>query len=80
MDFQEIMMFLQALPSRGSRSGGGEGRGKGDGDEKGVGTRDWTEKDVELLLSEAYIWMQLFQGSQAHLREERERPRGVVGI
>jgi hypothetical protein len=30
MDFQEIMMFLQALP-----------------------TRDWDEKDIELLLSEA---------------------------
>ena len=57
MDFQEIMMFLQAPQTKG-----------------------WTEKDVELLLSEAYIWMQLFQGSQAHLREERERPRGVVGI
>jgi hypothetical protein len=28
MDFQEVMMFLQALP-----------------------TRDWTEKDIELLLS-----------------------------
>ncbi|KAL4927424.1 GTPase-activating protein GYP1 [Aspergillus undulatus] len=45
MDFQEIMMFLQALP-----------------------TRDWTEKDIELLLSEAYIWQSLFQDSRAHLR------------
>lgn len=45
MDFQEIMMFLQALP-----------------------TRDWTEKDIELLLSEAYIWQSLFKGSSAHLR------------
>ncbi|KAK3174870.1 hypothetical protein OEA41_002116 [Lepraria neglecta] len=45
MDFQEIMMFLQALP-----------------------TRDWTEKDIELLLSEAYIWQSLFRGSSAHLR------------
>ena len=42
---QEIMMFLQALP-----------------------TRDWTEKDIELLLSEAFIWQSLFQGSSAHLR------------
>lgn len=57
MDFQEIMMFLQALPTKG-----------------------WSEKDVELLLSEAFIWMSLFKGSQAHLREERERPRGEVGI
>ncbi|OTB07020.1 hypothetical protein M426DRAFT_257440 [Hypoxylon sp. CI-4A] len=45
MDFQEIMMFLQALP-----------------------TRDWTEKDIELLLSEAYIWQSLFKNSAAHLR------------
>jgi hypothetical protein len=44
MDFQGIMMFLQALP-----------------------TRDWTEKDVELLLSEAFIWKSLFEGSQAHV-------------
>ncbi|KAL1982545.1 hypothetical protein VTN96DRAFT_1202 [Rasamsonia emersonii] len=45
MDFQEIMMFLQALP-----------------------TKDWTEKDIELLLSEAFIWQSLFQDSSAHLR------------
>jgi len=45
MDFQEIMMFLQALP-----------------------TRDWTEKDIELLLSEAFIWQSLFKNSAAHLR------------
>ncbi|KAL1867721.1 GTPase-activating protein [Diaporthe australafricana] len=45
MDFQEIMMFLQSLP-----------------------TREWTEKDIELLLSEAFIWQSLFKGSAAHLR------------
>ncbi|KAF2671088.1 RabGAP/TBC [Microthyrium microscopicum] len=45
MDFQEVMMFLQALP-----------------------TRDWTEKDIELLLSEAFIWHNLFSGSSAHLK------------
>ncbi|KAL5362808.1 RabGAP/TBC [Aspergillus floccosus] len=50
MDFQEIMMFLQALP-----------------------TRDWTEKDIELLLSEAFIWQSLFQGSRAHLRPAGDR-------
>ena len=44
MDFQEIMMFLQSLP-----------------------TKEWTEKDVELLLSEAFIWKSLFAGSQAHV-------------
>ncbi|OJJ43307.1 hypothetical protein ASPZODRAFT_154755 [Penicilliopsis zonata CBS 506.65] len=45
MDFQEVMMFLQALP-----------------------TKNWTEKDIELLLSEAFIWQSLFQDSRAHLR------------
>lgn len=45
MDFQEVMMFLQALPTRG-----------------------WTEKDIELLLSEAFIWQSLFKGSSSHLK------------
>lgn len=45
MNFQEILMFLQALP-----------------------TRDWTEKEMELLLSEAFIWASLFKGTKAHLR------------
>lgn len=45
MDFQEVMMFLQSLP-----------------------TKEWTEKDIELLLSEAYIWQSLYKGSSAHLR------------
>ena len=36
-------------------------------------TQDWTEKDIELLLSEAFIWQSLFQDSSAHLR-----PGGVV--
>lgn len=31
-------------------------------------TRSWTEKDIELLLSEAFIWQSLFKGSSAHLR------------
>jgi TBC1 domain family member 2 len=48
MDFQEVMMFLQALP-----------------------TREWTEKDLELLLSEAFIWQSLFRGSRAHLKNSR---------
>ena len=46
MDFQEIMMFLQALP-----------------------TKSWTEKDIELLLSEAFIWQSLFKNSQAHVQK-----------
>ncbi|KAF2213426.1 hypothetical protein CERZMDRAFT_111125 [Cercospora zeae-maydis SCOH1-5] len=53
MDFQEIMMFLQSLP-----------------------TKDWTEKDVELLLSEAFIWKSLFAGSKAHVRQGSQ---GVLG-
>lgn len=31
-------------------------------------TRQWTEKDIELLLSEAFIWQSLFRDSSAHLR------------
>ncbi|GMF80593.1 unnamed protein product [Aspergillus oryzae] len=31
-------------------------------------TKDWTEQDIELLLSEAFIWQSLFQDSRAHLR------------
>ncbi|KAK2777010.1 GTPase activating protein [Colletotrichum kahawae] len=50
MDFQEIMMFLQSLP-----------------------TKSWTEKDIELLLSEAFIWQSLFKGSSAHLRGQPSR-------
>ena len=46
MDFQEIMMFLQSLP-----------------------TKHWTEKDIELLLSEAFIWKSLFSGSSAHVKK-----------
>ncbi|GAB7360788.1 hypothetical protein MBLNU230_g0775t1 [Neophaeotheca triangularis] len=53
MDFQEIMMFLQSLP-----------------------TRDWTEKDVELLLSEAFIWQSLFSGAKGHVEVSG---KGVLG-
>jgi hypothetical protein len=57
MDFQEIMMFLQSLP-----------------------TREWTEKDIELLLSEAFIWQSLFRGSSAHLKNTGSTPGGGVGM
>ncbi|KAH4179296.1 hypothetical protein HBI56_068920 [Parastagonospora nodorum] len=57
MDFQEIMMFLQSLP-----------------------TRQWTEKDIELLLSEAFIWQSLFKGSGAHLKNTNSRGNGGVGM
>ncbi|KAF2640134.1 RabGAP/TBC [Massarina eburnea CBS 473.64] len=54
MDFQEVMMFLQSLP-----------------------TRTWTEKDIELLLSEAFIWQSLFRGSSAHLKNTGSKNLGV---
>ncbi|KAL8827193.1 MAG: hypothetical protein Q9170_007107 [Blastenia crenularia] len=57
MEFQEIMMFLQALP-----------------------TRSWTEKDIELLLSEAFIWQSLFRGSSAHLRSPNGPSIGSVNV
>lgn len=37
-------------------------------------TREWTEKDIELLLSEAFIWQSLFQDSSAHLRSNNPQP------
>ncbi|PVI01743.1 RabGAP/TBC [Periconia macrospinosa] len=57
MDFQEIMMFLQSLP-----------------------TRQWTEKDIELLLSEAFIWQSLFRGSSAHLKNTGSKSGLDVGM
>lgn len=45
MDFQDILIFLQSLP-----------------------TAEWNEKQVELLLSEAFLWKSLFSGSAAHLK------------
>lgn len=31
-------------------------------------TKSWTDKDVELMLSEAYIWQSLYKNAAAHLR------------
>lgn len=36
-------------------------------------TKEWTEKDIELLLSEAFIWQSLFKGSAAHLKGQPTR-------
>ncbi|KAF9101914.1 GTPase-activating protein [Mortierella sp. AM989] len=44
MEFQEIMLFLQDVP-----------------------TDDWQDKDIELLLSEAFMWKSLFHSSPMHL-------------
>ncbi|KAJ1972331.1 GTPase-activating protein [Dimargaris xerosporica] len=43
MDFQEIMLFLQAVP-----------------------TQSWTDKEVEVLLSEAFMWQSLFHHAPNH--------------
>lgn len=40
LDFQEIMLFLQRLP-----------------------TDDWTEDNIDVLLSQAFVWFSLFEGS-----------------
>ena len=31
-------------------------------------TQGWTDKDVELMLSEAFIWQSLYKNASAHLR------------
>lgn len=37
-------------------------------------TKAWAEKDIELLLSEAFIWQSLYKGSAAHLKGQPQRP------
>lgn len=44
MDFQEIVLHLQHLP-----------------------TAEWSDKDVETLISQAYIWMTLYNDAKGHL-------------
>ncbi|KAI8805461.1 rab-GTPase-TBC domain-containing protein [Cladochytrium replicatum] len=44
MEFQDIMMFLQSVP-----------------------TSTWEEKDIEILLAEAFMWKELFHNSPSHL-------------
>ena len=44
MAFQELVQFLQKLP-----------------------TKDWTVKDVEELLSQAYVYKTLFEAAPSHL-------------
>ncbi len=57
MDFQEIMMFLQALPTKG-----------------------WGETDINMLLSEAFIWQSLFKGSSSHLRGGNSRTPSMTVV
>lgn len=56
MEFQELMIFLQSLP-----------------------TQTWGDKDVELLLSEAYMWKSLFHYSPSHLAVGAGNGGGVNG-
>jgi hypothetical protein len=42
-------------------------------------TKDWTEKEIELLLSEAFIWQSLFQDSSAHLRSSGQSISNAEG-
>jgi hypothetical protein len=43
MDFQELIMFLQRVP-----------------------TQDWTETEIELVLSRAFMWRASFKGASSH--------------
>lgn len=43
-------------------------------------TKAWTEKDVELLLSEAFIWQSLFKGSKAHVSQSGVGNRGELNL
>eukprot|EP00171_Calliarthron_tuberculosum_P010323 IDg10323t1 len=45
MDFQNLVMFLQRLP-----------------------TQDWTNKDIDILLSQAYMWRSIFGAAPSHLQ------------
>jgi hypothetical protein len=49
MQFQELVMFLQHLP-----------------------TSSWQSKDLEELLSQAYVLKELYHNSQAHLQSQAE--------
>ncbi|TYJ54767.1 hypothetical protein B9479_004523 [Cryptococcus floricola] len=46
MDFQEMIIFLQRLP-----------------------TQHWTDHDIELLLSEAYVLKTVWQGAENHFKD-----------
>ena len=43
-------------------------------------TKNWTEKDIELLLSEAFIWQSLFKGSKAHIAQQGGGKWGVLNL
>lgn len=44
LDFQEMVLFLQHLP-----------------------TKNWTHQELEMVLSRAFMWRVMFDGSPSHL-------------
>ncbi|WVR03599.1 hypothetical protein IAU60_000591 [Kwoniella sp. DSM 27419] len=57
MDFQEMIMFLQCLP-----------------------TQAWTDHDIELLLSEAYVLKTVWQGAENHFANMPMGSQGQFGM
>ncbi|OCF31195.1 tbc1 domain family protein [Kwoniella heveanensis BCC8398] len=57
MDFQEMIMFLQCLP-----------------------TQSWTDHDIELLLSEAYVLKNVWQGAENHFANLPHGSQGQFGM
>ncbi|WVQ93553.1 hypothetical protein IAU59_000628 [Kwoniella sp. CBS 9459] len=57
MDFQEMIMFLQCLP-----------------------TQSWTDHDIELLLSEAYVLKTVWQGAENHFTNLPNGSQGQFGM
>ncbi|WVF65923.1 hypothetical protein IAT40_000661 [Kwoniella sp. CBS 6097] len=57
MDFQEMIMFLQCLP-----------------------TQSWTDHDIELLLSEAYVLKTVWQGAENHFANLPNGNQGQFGM
>ncbi|WVW81810.1 hypothetical protein I302_103807 [Kwoniella bestiolae CBS 10118] len=57
MDFQEMIMFLQCLP-----------------------TQSWTDHDIELLLSEAYVLKSVWQGAENHFANLPNGNQGQFGM
>jgi hypothetical protein len=45
LEFQELMMFMQNLP-----------------------TRAWTDKDIETLVSQAFVYKSLYHNAPNHLQ------------
>ncbi|WVQ62652.1 uncharacterized protein L199_000799 [Kwoniella botswanensis] len=57
MDFQEMIMFLQCLP-----------------------TQSWTDHEIELLLSEAYVLKMVWQGAENHFANLPNGNQGQFGM